>query len=375
MSGSVGVARRTPWYRLHLRAMLLAAAGAGLVGWKLWSTHVPTRLYDRVDAVPAGTWTTVNTSLSGIMMESGVDLRVLIDSVPPGTDLADFSLKEARRLGIGRTSDRRSVLLVLDAASGGLRFEVGPNLEGIFPDAFVGRLLRAHVAVVQGEIPINLVLGSTMKVLQHRIRQSLLDREYDARIVTEIADSVRLAAGAGATWTGDFERPLQLEIVPDTILERILGPGATAEDALQQYRTWLSLPVYVPRARFLLPASRAFFQREIKMTPAYWDYIRLMYVNSAMKVVTRGDLAIAFGTEDPLVEPLFFRRTAEGWQMDVMAEFLHSQSIVGGWYSWTWTIAGDEYDRAFEDMLVGPAWSRRIAYGANQTFERRGDRR
>lgn len=161
---------RPHWIRPQLRALVLLVIGAGLIGWQLWLRHVPTRLYDRVGAIPENKVAAINEALDGLMIESGVDLRMLIDSVAAGTDLSEFALKEARRLGIGRTSDRRSVLLVVDAASGGLRFEIGPQLEPIFPDAFVGRLLRAHVAGARERVSINLVLSSTMKVLHYRIR-------------------------------------------------------------------------------------------------------------------------------------------------------------------------------------------------------------
>lgn len=192
--------------------------------------------------------------------------------------------------------------------------------------------------------------------------------------MTDIADSVRLAAGGGATFAGEFDQPLRLAMVADMILEVMLGPGKTAEAVLQQYKTWLSLPVYVPNARFLTQSSRSFYKHQIPMTPAYWDFTRLMYVNARMEVDERGDLAAAHGLDDALVEPLTFRRTDEGWQLDMMAELLHSQSIVGQEYSWIWMNRGDEYDRAFADIFYGPAWGKRFKYGANQMLPIRGGR-
>jgi hypothetical protein len=348
---------------------VLATGGAGLIAFALWVFWIPTRTYDRAGVLSEEDRARFDGQLSGMMSESGVDVRIVIDSLPPGTDPAAFALTEARVLGMGATSDRRGLLILVDATTGALRIEVGPSLEGIFPDGFIGHLLRAHTAGIRTEDTMSRTLLSTLMILHHRIRESALAREYDPLTITAITDSVRLAAGGGASCGGDLSQVLRMDVAPDTALATMLAPGANAEETLQMYRTWLTLPVYVPEARFLTPESRRFYRDVLKMTPAFWDFLRYQYVGPPMYVETRGDLAIAFATEDPLISPLFFRRTDGEWYMDAMTELLHSQGTVGGPYSWQWKVHDDEFDGAFGDMLIDLHYMRRIRGGANQPMQ------
>jgi hypothetical protein len=367
-----------PWYRAHAKALRIAAlvvVGAAVIGAAYVKTYVPKRFRDPRGVLADGDRARWDSMLQNIMDESGLDVRVLLDSVPAGTDLTALALEEARRVGMGRTSDRRGVFLLVDLATGDLRMEIGPQVEGIFPDGFVGRILRAHTGNILRHDNIVRSLVSTIRLLHHRIREASLGLEYEPKVYTAIVDSTRLAAGAGATFLARVGGPLELEVIVDPEIEQLFPPGATAEEALLRYMQWLSMPVYVPRARFLTPTSRAFYHREFKMTPAYWEYIRELYVGTAMKVVTRGDLAIAYATENPLVTPLFFRRSEHGWEMDTMAELLNSGNLVGGTHSWMLTRQGGDHDRAFADLMVvvgGRIW--RFRDGANQPYRTRKDR-
>lgn len=196
--------------------------------------------------------------------------------------------------------------------------------------------------------------------------------EYDPTKGTAILDSVRLAAGAGATFSGTDGTAEQLVVVSDSTLEHLLGPGATAEEALQRYNQWLAMPVFLPDARFLTPDSRRFFRGGISLTPAYWDFLRYLSHGEPRTVLVEGDKAVAVATQNPLIEPLFFRRTEEGWQMDVQAELLHARSLVGYPYAWAWDEVDDEWDAAFHKYLIGPKVLHRFRMGANERLNYSG---
>lgn len=363
-----GVLTATPdaWHKVHRRALVIAGIGAVMVGGLLWLFHVPERLSDPRGLITANDARGLNMTLFALRRESGVDIHVVVDSFAPGTDLAGFALNEARRRGVGRTSDRRGLLLVIDRTSGGLRLEVGPNLEGIFPDGFVGRILRGHTAGILREDTFARSVNSTIMMISHRVREAALDMEYDPLSVSDITDSTRLAAGAGATFSYGAGEPLRLDRAPDPEIAALLSAGATPEETLERYQQWLSLPVYVPRAAFLTPGSRAFFQHEFKMTPAYWEFLRYFAAGSPMQVETRGDLAVAYATGSPLITPLYFRRGEQGWEMDVMAELLNSQNVVGGPFSWCLSRRGGDHDRALADTYVVIDGCTRFRYGDNR---------
>lgn len=313
-----------------------------------------------------------NRLLDWMLRDSGVDFRIRIDSVPPRVDLAAYTINEARRVGMGRTSDRQGVFLMIDLASGNLRMEIGSRLEGIFTDGFVGRILRAHTSDVLRHETMSRSINSTLMLLQHRIRESTLNLAHDPRARSAITDSTRLAAGGGATFTMAAGGPLELDRKPDPRLETLLGPGKTPEETLRRHSQWLSLPVYVPRARFLTSTSRVFYEHSVRITPAYWEFLRYLYIGTEMKVETRGEHAIAYATRNPLITPLFFRRGPDGWEMDTMAELRNSQNILGHGYNWQLRRGGDDFDRIFSDRMVqvGSFW--RFKDGANQPYKTRG---
>lgn len=364
--------RKEPWFKVHRRPLILAGIGGAVIGGVAWLLYIPERLHDPRGIIPAADVPQWNNQLAAIMWESGVDLHIIIDSLEPGTDLSAVALREARRRGVGRTSDRRGLLLLVDATTGDLRLEVGPSLEGHFPDGFVGHLLRAHTSGAMRELTMTRSLNSTIMVLHHRLHESLLGFDYDPSAKSLITDSTRLAAGAGATFSFAGGAPLQLDRAPDPALEAALAPGATAEATLARYLQWVSLPVYVPNAHFLTPSSRHYLSVEMKMTPVYWEFLRHLAIDTEWAVETRGDLAVAYATENPLITPLYFRRTEAGWQMDIVAEVRNSQNVVGGGYNWTLRRSGDDFDVAFADMIVESGPIRRYRYGANQAYAFRG---
>ena len=106
--------------------------------------------------------------------ESGVDIRfVFVDSVREGT-LNDFAVREARALGIGRDLDRHGVLFAYDVGAQQLRIEVGPTLQDIFTDRFVGYLMREHVRSFFAAGNPTLGLRLTIRMLHARLRRAAL---------------------------------------------------------------------------------------------------------------------------------------------------------------------------------------------------------
>lgn len=62
---------------------------------------------------------------------------------------------------------------------------------------------------------IAVALSSTIKMLQYRIREAALAREYDPALITRVRDSTMLAAGGGASAFVGTDHALRMPAVTD----------------------------------------------------------------------------------------------------------------------------------------------------------------
>jgi uncharacterized protein len=290
--------------------------------------------------------------LNGINTESGVDIRFIFVPIVRG-DIASYARDEARKLGMGRDVNRRSMLFVYDVANQRLRVEVGPQLEGMFPDGFVGYLMREQTASLFAAGSRKLALKSTMNIVDQRLREAALGGTYNPKAVAYITDRTRLAAGAGATARvggGTNVRSWGERITTDEARAHF-GPQPTVADAFARYHEALhegyfepDLPLYTPESQPLL--------RALPMARPFADFILLSEHGQGYKIVERGDLAILFFTTTPLVSAHLFRRTPEGWQLDLAADVRDTREFVGGAYTWEMFLSGDDYSRTFSDLFA-----------------------
>jgi hypothetical protein len=77
-------------------------------------------------------------------------------------------------------------------------------------------------------------------------------------------------------------------------------------------------------------------------------------------------------TDDPLVSPHFFRRSAAGWQMDLFADVRHSREYVGGAWTWSMVLQDDDITRTFADRYIDVNGLIRVAGGDNRPIPVRG---
>jgi hypothetical protein len=108
------------------------------------------------------------------------------------------------------------------------------------------------------------------------------------------------------------------------------------------------------------------------------EYLLATQYGRRYKVEEREDLAMLYYTDDPFLSPKFFRRTPEGWQMDLIAEVMNSEEFVGSYYTWRLRVSGDDFSHFFADMYTPiPLWEAgdfyRVAGGDNRWLKIRGD--
>jgi uncharacterized protein len=304
--------------------------------------------------------------LSGINVESGVDIRFIFTGQVRG-DLESFALKRARELGLGRNMNKRSLLFVYDVAGQRMRIEVGPGMEGMFPDGFLGYLTREQTAALFASGNRHLALKSTLNVVSHRLREAALGGTYDPRAVAYITDPVRLAAGGGATArapVGDYGGPVG-GLIATADARAHFGPQPTVADAFARYLEALRDGHYEPDLPLYTDQTQSLF-RILRIARPFAEFIVYAEYGHKYTIVEHGDLAILYLTNTPLVSAHLFRRFPDGWRLDIAAEVEDTREFVGGPYTWGMMLTGDDYTRAFSDLYAD--------YGALRLARRSGYR-
>jgi len=264
-------------------------------------------------------------------------------------------------LGVGKTVNGSGMLFVYDVGAKRLRIEVGPHLEGVFPDGFLGYLMRENTASFFATPDAELGLRLTIRIVMWRLRAASLGLAYDPTPVTYITDSVRLAAGGGATARAGA----------GLASPGFLGQPATAEErahfseqetpglAYQRYLEWLRDGRKQVDVDLFTPESRTFL-RSLPMTRAYNDFVLLSEIGQKYEIETRGPRAMLYFTSTPFVSPHFLRRTDDGWQLDLIADVSNSREYHGSSLTYTMVDSGDDYSHAFADMMEswGEGWLR-----------------
>lgn len=295
--------------------------------------------------------------LGHIRTETGIDVRLSFAAPPDGESLDLFAAEQAARLGIGRDSGLRGVLLVYDPTKRRMRVELGYGLEEYFPDAFIGRLIEDQVRwhFQQGD-PGKLHL--MLRIMHWRIRDHMLGGRFDPVRPAVRAASPHVSGGGGASGAVPLpgDGPYQLgtmdgfRIPLDAGTRGRFGPQPTPEAAYERHLEWLALGRHDPRLELFTPASRSRLQGML-ITPPYMDFIWRNAVGERYEIAQRGDRAMLYFTSTPLLSPLFFRRSEDGWRVDIEEEVRCSREYVG-WHM-TWTLLDDcESYSYFADMVV-----------------------
>jgi uncharacterized protein len=339
------------------RILLLIVAGVGLIGWTMRSSPLRWRLHPRVTDEIGLLGKTGRIrheeQLQLLFDESGVDIRFLLVSTTGGEPIERYAVRRARELGVGRDTDRRGLLILYHRAGKEMRIEVGPTLQGVLPDRFIGFVVREHArAFFEGGDP-ELGLRLIVRLLHWRIREAQLGAEYDPSVEEYVKDVRRLATGGGASGeVGDKTgRRLFVGDRANATDSARFRPQPTVEHAHRAFLEWLALDRQVGNVPLFTSNSQRYLAA-LPLTRGYKAGWLALEYGKAFSVDQRGDVAMLYFTGTPFVSPHFFRHTSEGWQLDVMGELVNSLEAVGGWYTWILLESDDEYSRTFADRYL-----------------------
>lgn len=364
------------------RVVLLLVVGLDvlllLVLWPI--LRGPTRrVDDRVNLIPTATERRYNEYLGWVENESGIDVRIVLTPSIAGNTPEQFALATMRELGVGRKTGGRGILVLYDTSARTMRIEVGPRLEGILPDAFVGYLVRQHLDPVFGTGRPEVGIRTTLFMLHWRIRMARLGEEYDPSFEEYMRDERRLAVGGGASGrVGTVMAPTPLAGTGgDSALPAVFRPQPSVEKAYRLQEKWLALGCRDLDVPLYTPASRRHLHT-LPLSPAFCAYLLAGEYGRRYRIDERGDLAFLYYTDDPFISPHFFRRSPEGWQVDIAAEVANTQEAVGAWYTWRLRPSGDDFSRVFADLYTPMPMPHtedfyRVAGGDNRALVIRGN--
>lgn len=279
-----------------------------------------------------------------LLTDHAIDYRVL--TVPSAPDINQLSVRRFAELGAGEASPAgHGLLLVVDTGGEKVRMEVGYDLEGYFPDAFVAFIEnRQMLPFFAADRPADGILATTELIVDRAQRYRLGETEFEA-------SGPAGSGGAGATARMDDLEHHRVEPAGQA-----LTAGRSPEETLARYLDAMGrrdsgpdLPIYTPETRAML--------RGWVMTPAQMDNLVATYRNcdpqSALLDPTGTLAVIRYDVEDRRCAPWFFQRAGDIWLLDLT---MMSRAIrFGRDNSWHFDLTVEHpYTFAFEDWQFDP---------------------
>lgn len=327
---------------------------------------LPVRFVDETGRLTRSDVGRMNAYLQWAYLGYGIDMRYLAVTTMGGQSLEDFAVAKARALGVGSTTGERGLLCVYDAADQRLRIEVGPKLEGILTDAFIGHLERENTRAYVTADDLALGLNLTFQLIVRRLQEAELGQDYDPRPAEHILNDHLLAEGAGATASvgarSAGEGLINREAPPEILHKYV--PQSTVEEAWQKYLEWESEPYEYVDVSLMTRDTQEFLRKQ-PMSRAYFDFMIMGEYGQAHVTRQSGDVAMVVFTRTPFISPFYFLHTPDGWQMDIVGSIRNSKELIGSPFTWTWRDGHDDYSRAFADQVIQVGDVLRIAGSDN----------
>ena len=255
---------------------------------------------------------------------------VLLSELPPGFTAEAYAAELFTRWNIGRDTGGRGVLFLFVESAGELKIEVGYELEGVYPDAFVGSFqdsLRHYFAGRYFGDVVSSMITAMLKRAQQHDPESLV-AEFKNSLPGKNGVEVTYKSGGGGILESGFlyEKDQKLKLI------RELG------EEIRSTYTAHSDPHEVVR-RYIDSLSKGYNDPYLGLLTEGSRYMRLEYPKSAgyqrqaarefggkYDLKTHGDLAVAtFG--NPNAIPLLLRKDQQGlWHIDVPKSWAYIQA-------------------------------------------------
>ncbi len=249
--------------------------------------------------------------------EFDIHLKVATLKESPA-DLDDAAVRLFAEYALGsETRGAKGVLLLVDPVGRRVRMEIGYDLEGVFPDGFVGYVEERQMAPFFRAGKVGDGVEATVELLVGKVIGAIDEGAYLAG--EEKTRLGHLSGGGGAKVAVAIGKGGKaMESVKDA---REFGPQATPMQTLETYRTVLARRIKDPELGIYTTESRDFFRQWLVTDAQQDNELRgLQNALSRAEVLEEGALAvIRFPAEDRQASPYLLRRDDGGWRLDFAA--------------------------------------------------------
>lgn len=275
---------------------------------------------------------------SSLLNNQDIELAVVVlEKAAADLDQKALQLFENYRVG-RKTQGARGLLLVIDPSGRQLRLEVGYDLEGLYPDGFVGYVENQQMAPFFRAGRVGGGIEATVELLIGRASGVVMPDMVDGR--TPLA---HLSGGGGARIDVQVGSGfLNKERVSDS------APFAAADspkETLRRYLNVLQGHVKDPNLGLYTPQTQEFFRNWL-VTDAQQDNERreLERLIGQGQVVVAGDLAVVrFPIGKRHTSPYLLRRGESGWMLD----FAAMSRLIGFNHRNEWFFRSTDHDFMF----------------------------
>lgn len=251
-------------------------------------------------------------NLNSVLLE---DIQIhfkLIILDQPADDINSLALDLFGQLG-SSTGAARGLLFLVDPVSQLVRLEVGYDLEGIYPDIFIGYLEKRQMAPFFKTGRIGAGIEATTELLVARALENQQGIGFEPKNFNIQLD--HYSGGGGAT------SRLEIGNAPTSKQDHPRPSGFTAqpepEQTLALYKKLLALHIKDPELSIYTPQTRDFFSTWT-VTDAQQDH-ELRGLEQATGMITLVDknfAVIRFPVASRTLNPYFLRNDGHGWMLD-----------------------------------------------------------
>jgi uncharacterized protein len=268
---------------------------------------------DRVGLLTRGEVRRLDDFREHLLRHLDIELKVVVLDESPG-DIDQEAVRLFDEYGLGlRTRAARGVLLIVDPVGNQVRMEIGYDLEGVFPDGFVGYVEDRQMVPFfqQGR-----VAGGIEATVELLVGRALGEIQTEQLIGTDGRPLQHLSGGAGARVAVELGSGApQKEPVAD---RENYAAQASPLETLQTYLRVLQRHVKNPDLGLYTPETREFYRNWLVTDAQQDNELReLLEVVDLGETRISGDLAvIRFPDDQKKASPYLFMRGEQGWMLD-----------------------------------------------------------
>lgn len=284
-----------------------------------------TRIFDNASLIQHQN--SLDSHLNTLYRLADIDMVVITLPDLQGNDIDDTAAKLLTNWKIGEnTKGQKGILFLLSVEEEVVRFEIGYDLEWIYPDSFVGYIERDQMAPFFESGRIQDGIAATLEMIIARANEKIEDQSYDPGEKINNVFSKYYSGGAGA------REKVQIKTI------RIPDKTDYPDDIKS-----LFIPQNTPEEAYLLDIEKCkrhirgydfdLYTDETREISKDWVFTKAQMDNEVkdtrgktFRVFTKGELAIAvFEPQYRNCPPVYLKRNDKGWQLDIatMSRTIH----------------------------------------------------